>query len=335
LTSLANETLFGKAPHLYKAVPDWAHLPAGWSFVEVVGIAVDSRDRPFVFCRGEHPVIIFEPDGTFVGSWGEGEFVRPHGITIGPAGEVWCADDKGHTVSKFTPEGKRLLTLGMRGKPAETGVQGMDYRTIARSGPPFNMPTNLAIAPSGELFISDGYGNARVHRFSAAGKLISSWGEPGDGPGQFNVPHGIAIDRTGKVYVADRENSRIQIFSPDGKLLDQWSDVARPMQIFFDAEDRAFVCEVGFRAGLFPFQTPPPPPVRGACVSIFDRQGKLLARWGGGDDPCAAGDFFAPHGICVDSRGNLYVGEVMMSAGGNRGLVSPTCHSLQKFARVR
>jgi DNA-binding beta-propeller fold protein YncE len=322
-------------PPEYRVVPEWPRLPAGWSFGEVVGIAVDARDRAFVFCRGEHPLMIFEADGTFVGAWGEGEFVRPHGITIAPGGEVWCTDDMGHTVSKFTPEGKRLLTLGVRGRPAETGIDGMDYRTIARSAGPFNMPTNLAIAPSGELFISDGYGNARVHRYSADGQLLSSWGAPGDAPGHFNVPHGIAIDRRGKVYVADRENSRIQIFSADGKLLDQWTNVSRPMQIFFDAEERAFVCELGFRAGRFPFQAAPPPPVRGACVSIFDLQGKVLARWGGGDDPCAPGDFFAPHGICVDSTGSIYVGEVVLSAGANRGLVSPTCHALQKFARVR
>ncbi len=254
----------GSGKYRYKPVPDWARLPAGWSFVEVVGIAVDSRDRAFVFCRGEHPVIVFEPDGTFVRSWGEGTFVRPHGITIGPDDEVWCTDDQDHTVRKFCADGKLLLTLGKSGRCSETGIEGMDYRTIKNPGPPFNLPTNLAIAPSGELYVTDGYGNARVHKFSAEGKLLFSWGAPGDAPGQFNLPHGIAIDRTGRVYVADRENSRIQIFSPEGKFLQQWTDTGRPMQISFDADDRAFVCDVGFRAGLFPFHVPPAPPARGA-----------------------------------------------------------------------
>src|SRR5262249_54031419 len=151
-----------------------------------------------------------------------------------------------------------------------TGIDGMDYRTIKRPGPPFNLPTNVAIARSGDLYITDGYGNSRVHKFSAEGKLLFSWGEPGTGPGQFNLPHGIALDRHGLVYVADRENSRIQIFTPEGTYLRQWTDTARPMQIFFNDENRAFVCDVGFRAGLFPFQTPPPPPARGAYVSVFD-----------------------------------------------------------------
>ena len=322
---------FGSGNLRYVAVPGWPTLPAGWSFVEVVAIAVDSRDRAFVFCRGEHPVMIFERDGTFVGSWGEGMFVRPHGITIGPNDEVWCTDDMGHSVRKFSPEGKLLLTLGTPGQKSDTGIVGMDFRTITRPGPPFNMPTNVAIAPSGELYITDGYGNARVHKFSAEGKLLFSWGSAGAGPGEFNLPHGIAIDRRGRVYVADRENSRIQIFSAEGEYLTQWTDTARPMQIYFDAAERAFVCDVGFRAGMFPFLPPPPPPLRGAYVSIFDLDGKLLSRWGGSDDPCRAGDFYAPHGICVDSQGGVYVGEVVMSAGGYQGKVSPTCHSLQKF----
>jgi DNA-binding beta-propeller fold protein YncE len=325
--------ILGSGKYRYTPVPDWAKLPAGWSFVEVVAIAVDSRDRAFVFCRGEHPVIIFEPDGTFVASWGEGLFKRPHGITIGPGDVVWCTDDKGHTVRKFSADGKPLLTLGT-GQPTDTGIEGMDYRTIKRPGPPFNMPTNLAIAPGGELYITDGYGNSRVHKFSAEGKLLVSWGVPGDGPGQFNLPHGIAIDKRGRVYVADRENSRIQVFSADGKILSQWTDTGRPMQICFDASDRAFVCDVGFRAGRFPFQAAPTPPIRGAYVSVFDTEGQLLSRWGGSEDPCAAGDFFAPHGICVDSKGAIYVGEVVMSAGGYQGKVPPTCHSLQKFVPV-
>src|SRR5262249_24180046 len=156
--------------------------------------------------------------------------------------------------------------------------------------------TNVALSAGGDIYVTDGYGNARVHKFDRDGRLLFSWGEPGDGPGQFNVPHGIAVDRDERVYVADRENNRIQVFTSHGELLAVWNDVRRPMQVFVDEVDNVFVVEVGFRAGLFPWQTPPHDPV-GARLSICNRDGKLLARWGGGADPPAVGDFFAPHDV--------------------------------------
>jgi DNA-binding beta-propeller fold protein YncE len=312
----------------YRADADWARLPEGWSWLEVAGVATDSHDRVFVFARGDHPILVFDRDGTFLASWGEGVFVRPHGITIGPDDAVYCSDDNDHTVRKFTPDGQLLLTLGTSGRPSDTGATSMDYRTIRRAGPPFHYPTNLALSPTGEMYVTDGYGNARVHRFAPDGRLVSSWGEPGSGPGQFHLPHGIAVDQ-GTVYVADRENSRVQLFSPEGRFLDQWTDVARPCQVFV-AAGLIYVAELGFRAGHWPGTTYPPDG-SGGRVSVFDQRGELRARWGGGDDPCAPGDFFAPHGICVDSRGDVYVAEVVLSGGGNRGLVPPTCHALQKF----
>jgi hypothetical protein len=318
--------------HRYEAIPRWERLPDGWSFVEVAGVATDSKDRVFVFNRGTHPVIVFDRDGHFITSWGEGIIRRAHGIHIGPDDAVYLTDDLDHTVRKFTAEGRLLLTLGSSGRPCDTGVDGIDYRTIRCAGPPFHRPTNVALSVGGDIYVSDGYGNARVHRFDRDGRLLFSWGEPGDAPGQFNVPHGIAVDREERVYIADRENSRIQVFTSEGKLLAIWTDVARPMQVFIGPADQVFVVELGFRAGLFPWQTPPVEPI-GARLSIFDRGGKLLARWGGGADPTAVGDFFAPHDVWADSQGDLYVGEVVMSAGGNRGLVSPTCHALQKFIR--
>src|SRR5262249_1009682 len=156
-------------------------------------------------------------------------------------------------------------------------------RTIRRGGPPFNRPTNVALAPDGTFLITDGYGNARVHRFAADGKLLASWGEPGSGPGQFNLPHGIAVDRQGKIYVADRENSRIQLSTPEAKFIAEWTDLARPMQVFLDRDENVFVAEVGWRAGLFPWQTPPANPA-GARLSVFTREGKLQGRWGNADD---------------------------------------------------
>jgi DNA-binding beta-propeller fold protein YncE len=299
----------------------------------VAAVATDSRDRVFVFSRGDHPLMVFDRDGTFLSSWDDVTFVRPHGLTIGPDDAVYLTDDQDHTVRKFTPDGQLLLTLGTSGTPSDTGATSVDYRTIRRAGPPFHYPTNLALSPTGEMYITDGYGNARVHRFSPEGKLLSSWGEPGAEPGQFHLPHGIAIDRHGTVYVADRENSRIQLFSPDGGYLDQWTGVARPCQVFV-AGDLVYVAEVGFRAGMWPGTTAPSPDASGGRVSVYNLQGKLQARWGGGDNPCAPGDFFAPHGICVDSRGDIYVAEVVWSAGGNRGMVPPDCHALQKFVRL-
>ena len=316
----------------YEADDTWAKLPKEWSFVEATAVAVDSKDRVFVFCRGEHPVMVFNRDGTFVTSWGEGLFTRPHGITIGPDDSVYLTDDLGHAVRKFTPDGKLLMTLGTPGQPSDTGSTSIDYRTIRRAAGPFNYPTNVAIAPNGDLYISDGYGNARIHHFSADGKLLHSWGEPGSGPGQFHVPHGIAIDRDGTVYLADRENSRIQLFSPDGVFLHEWTNLARPSQLFIVGE-KFYVAELGYRAGMWPGTKPPTPDATGGRVSILDRNRRLLASWGGGENPTAPGDFFAPHDIAVDSRGDIYVAEVTMSAGGNRGLVSPDCHSLQKFTR--
>jgi DNA-binding beta-propeller fold protein YncE len=323
----------GSGKFRYEAVAGWEQLPPGWSFVEVAGIATDSRGRLYVFNRGDHPVIVFERDGRFIASWGEGLFKRAHGIHIGPDDAVYCTDDLDHTVRKFTPEGELLLTLGTSGRPSDTGIEGIDYRSIRRAGPPFHRPTNVALAEDGALYITDGYGNARVHKFTADGHLLFSWGEPGEGPGQFNLPHGIALDSQGRVYVADRENSRIQIFSADGEYLTEWTDVARPMQVFIDRQDNVFVAGVGWRAGLFPWQSTPGAEPAGPQVSVFDQGGRLLARWGDGADPTAPGNFFAPHDIWVDSQGDVYVGEVVMSAGGNRGLVSRECHALQKFVR--
>lgn len=324
----------GSGNFSYHAEARWARLPAGWSFVEVAGVAADSKGRVYVFNRGEHPVIVLDRDGNFLGSWGERMFRRPHGIFLGPDDAVYCVDDQDHTVKKFTVDGRLLLTLGLSGQPSDTGVRGSDYRTIQRAAPPFHFPTNVALSPLGEMYVSDGYGNARVHKFSPRGDLLFSWGEPGSGPGQFQLPHGIAVSSDGTVFVADRESSRLQLFSPEGKFLAEWPGVARPCQVFIDVRGDVYVAELGYRAGMWPGVSPPAPDATGGRVSIFDREGKVQARWGGGENPCAPGDFFAPHDIWVDSRGDVYVGEVTMSAGGYRGMVPPDCHPLQKFVRT-
>ena len=322
----------GAAPR-FDVCAGWGELPEGWRFVEVAGVATDSADRVFVFNRGEHPVVVFDRDGRFVRSWGEGVFARPHGLTIGPDDAVYCTDDLDHTVKKFTPEGTLLLTLGTSGRPSDTGASSVDYRTIRRAGPPFHFPTNLALADDGAMYVADGYGNACVHKFSADGRLLFSWGEPGAGPGQFHVPHGIAVMSDGAVVVADRENGRLQFFDPDGGFLTEWTGLARPCQVVIDAAGNVHVAELGYRAGMWPGTTAPTPDATGGRVSVFNLLGRLLARWGGGVSPCAPGDFYAPHDLCLDSRGDLYVAEVVWSAGGNRGAVAADCHAFQKFTR--
>jgi DNA-binding beta-propeller fold protein YncE len=289
----------------------------------------------FVFHRGPRPVQVLDRDGKRLATWGEGLFVRPHGIFIGPDDTVYCTDDCDHTVRAFSPEGELRLTLGVRGRPSDTGATSMDYRTVRYAGPPFHYPTNVALGPTGDIYVSDGYGNARVHRFAPDGRLLQSWGEPGRGPGQFQLPHGIAVDREGTVYVADRENSRIQLFSAEGVFQAAWTDVARPCQIFIDRAGWIYVAELGFRVGRWPGTGEADPGASGGRVSIFDRHGRLQVRWGGGDHPTNPGDFLAPHGIWVDSQGDLYVAEVARSVGAGTGAVPGSCHSFQKFVRCQ
>ncbi len=319
----------------YEVVPGWPNAEAHRSWTEVTAVAVDSQNRIHVLAREPNRMLVFDEAGTLLHEWGAGLFVRPHGLTIGPDDRVHCSDDLDHTVKVFTLEGKPLLTLGTGGKPSDTGATSIDYRTIKRSAGPFYFPTNVANAADGSIFITDGYGNARVHHFTAEGKLLHSWGEPGAGPGQFHVPHGIAIDRDGIIHVADRENSRIQMFSQSGEYVGEMNRIARPCQVAFDPTGNMLVAELGYKAGMWPGTTPPSPEATGGRVSVYSPERKLLARFGGGTNPTAAGDFFAPHDIRSDRQGNLYVAEVVYSAGGRKGMVPPDCHALQKFRPVK
>ncbi len=329
----AQSILVGTPPFVFEADANPVQRPPGFTWKEVAGVDFDSKGRIYVFNRGDHPMMIFEADGRFVTSWGEGIIARAHGITIAPDDSVWCCDDVDHTVKKFTPDGLLLITLGTSGKPADTGATSMDYRNITHAGPPFHYPCNLAIGAAGQLYIADGYGNARVHEFTPNGKWVRSWGEPGSGPGQFHLPHGIAVHRDGSLYVADRENSRIQIFTPEGQFKSEITGLVRPCQVTFDASGNMFVAELGWKAGVWPGTQPPTPDATGGRVSIFSPSGQLLARWGGGKNPTAPGDFFAPHDIRLNARGDIFVTEVTWSAGGNKGLVPEDCHALQRFNR--
>jgi len=309
---------YGSGKYTYELVDGWAKLPEGESFLDVCGLAVDSQDRVYILNRSAHPVMVFNREGNLLTTWGEGFFKRAHGSCIGPDGSVYCTDDGHHIVSKFTPQGKLLMTLGNKDQPSDTGfvhTPGMTMTaclpTIKRGGTPFNRPTGVAISPSGEIYVSDGYGNARVHKFSPDGSLLLSWGEPGDAPGQFKLPHSIWVDKQERVWVPDRENGRIQIFNAQGEFLDQWTELGRPTDIFIDEEEAVYVSELTQR------------------VSIFASDGKLLARWGSQEQDKETALFLAPHTIAVDSHGDIYVGEVAKTfAKIDRG-----SRTVQKFAR--
>ena len=193
--------ILGSGEHRYRVIEDWTKLPPGWNLTDVASVAVDSKDRIYVFNRGAHPMVVLDRAGNFVTSWGEGLFNRAHGLHIDADDNLYCTDDGDHTVRKCSTDGKVLLTIGIPDKPAPF-----------MSGEPFHRCTHTALSPKGEIYVSDGYGNACVHKYTPDGKLLKTWGEPGTDPGQFNIVHNIVTDADGFVYVADRENHRVQVF---------------------------------------------------------------------------------------------------------------------------
>jgi DNA-binding beta-propeller fold protein YncE len=299
----------------------------------VAAVAVDRYDRVYLATRVRSCIFVYERDGTFVRTWGEGMFSdRLHGLTIHPDGTLYVVDDDGHSVRHFTVDGKELAPLGPVGKPSDTGYDGTSLATVARSAGPYNRPTNLAVARNGDLYVSDGYGNARVHHFSPDGRLIRSWGEPGTGPGQFKIPHGICVLPDERVLVADRENDRIQVFTPSGEFLTEWTDIQRPTQLVLGPDSLLYVAELWWKKGL---RTPRGEEIashRYGRIAILGTDGRVLARHGGGP-PNTPGNFTAPHGIAVDSRGDMYVAEVTWTIGVSVGAVPSDTPTVQKLRR--
>lgn len=284
-------TIVGSGKYTYEMDADWAHLPQGWE-MPAAAVAVDSQDRVFCFNRSPaHPIVIFDRDGNHLSSWGEGLIAFAHAIVIDEADDVWLVDRDHGQMMKFTPQGELLTTIGTKGYRSDTGVDPKDFSSngwkhVTHGGGPFNLPTDLAFAPSGEIFITDGYGNCEVHKFTADGKYLFSWGAPGNGPGQFNLPHGVRIDKHGRVLVADRENDRVQIFSQAGEFMGMWpTELIGPAIMHLDPEDDNIVYVVEHNGGM---------------VSILTLEGERLARWG---SPIHR----SCHGICTDSHGDLYV----------------------------
>jgi DNA-binding beta-propeller fold protein YncE len=234
-------------PDPYRTMENWAKLPEGRSWGSTAGVAVDRKGNIWVAercgansCAGSKlaPILEFDPSGKLLTSFGAEMFVFPHGITADRDGNIWVTDGdgkdgKGHQVFKFSPTGKVLMTLG------KAGVAGNNENT-------FNKPSAVAIATNGDIFIADGHGgesNARIVKFSKDGKFIMTWGKKGSAPGELNIPHALAFDSKGRLFVADRGNNRIQIFDQNGKFIDQWQQFSRPSGLFIDKNDVIYVAD--------------------------------------------------------------------------------------------
>jgi DNA-binding beta-propeller fold protein YncE len=301
-SKLAESVVLGQGAFQYRVERNWAKLPDGWTFHEVAAVAVDHKDQVYVFNRGQHPMMVFDRDGNFLRSWGKGLFQHAHGIDIASDGAIYCTDDGDHTVRKMSPDGRVLMQIGVPGAPAPF-----------MSGTPFHRCTHTALSPEGHIYVSDGYGNACIHQYDPNGRLIRSWGGPGSGPGEFNLPHNLACDNDGWIYVADRENHRIQVFDRQGRYETQWNNLHRPSG-FYMTRGCCPLCYVGEIGPYLPVNRHYPN--LGPRISILDKHGTVLARLGREQDAAGQkpGQFMSPHGIAVDTRGDVYIGEVAVSA---------------------
>jgi hypothetical protein len=295
----------------YQVDPCWPQRPADVTWDHVPGIAVDAHDHVYVFTRGEPPVQVYDAQGRFLRSWGKGVIQKAHHIKIGPDGNVWISDVGRHVVEKYTPQGKCLLTLGTVDHP------GMDEKH-------FYLPTDMALSPTGDVFVSDGYGNARIVHFDRNGKFVKAWGRLGSKPGEFSLPHAMAIDSQGRLYVADRNNVRVQVFSQQGKLLDVWDNLIVPWGFAVTKTDEIWVC------GSSPMQWRKEDgalgcPPKDQVLMKFSPDGRLRQLWivpKGIDGLEQPGQCNWVHAIALDSQGSIYVGDI-------------TGKRAQKFVKVK
>jgi sugar lactone lactonase YvrE len=292
----------------YRLADGWAQLPAGMKFGAVISVDVDARGNIWVFHRNDPPILQFAPSGKLLKSFGAGMFVQPHGMAIDRDGNLWVTDaqnkdGKGQQVFKINQDGKVLMTLGKAGVAAE----GPDT---------FNGPTDVVIAPNGDIFVSDGHvanSNGRILKFSKDGKFIKAWGKKGKGPGEMDTPHAIAMDSRGRLFVADRGNSRIQIFDQDGKFVDQWKQFGRPSGVSIDKNDTIYVVDSQSNAMLNPgFK-------RGLRVGSV-KDGKVTAFVPFAEPDPDKNNNAGMEGVAADAMGNVYVGET-------------TTQMLKKFVR--
>lgn len=312
-------TTVATAPTLpLQCLHDWQQLPPGMTLHETPGVSVAADDTVYLLTRNTaNPVIVLTPRGEFLRSFGAGVFTnRTHAILAAADGYLYCVDDGSHTITKWTPEGELLLTIGTPGEAAPRF-----------SGEPFNRPTDVAVAPDGSLFISDGYGNARVHKYSPTGELLLSWGGPGIDPGEFLCPHNIAL-LNDRIYVADREALRVQIFDLDGRLVTMWNNIHRPCGLSVGPDGLIYIGElngVSLMDGALGI---------GHRVSAYDTDGRLQGRYGDPEEGDEPGRFIAPHAVAVDSRGDVYVGEVSYTMRGAHLDPPRELRSLKKLERL-
>ncbi|MGA2619992.1 MAG: peptidyl-alpha-hydroxyglycine alpha-amidating lyase family protein [Thermoguttaceae bacterium] len=285
---------------VYEVDPKWPQKPENVSWGEMPGVAVDKADRVWVFTRANPPVQVYDAGGKLIRAWGEGSIRTAHFLRFDPQGNVWVADVGNHVVLQFTVEGKLLKTLGTPGDP------GCDRTHLDR-------PTDMAITPGGDVFVADGYGNDRIVHFDRDGKFVKQWGKLGTAPGEFSLPHSIVRDSAGRLYVADRNNVRIQVFDETGKLLDEWRNLLVPWGLCITAHDEIWAC------GSSPMpwigaQTHLSCPPKDQVVMKFDTSGKVLSLWTfpkGKDGKEQPGEVNWLHGIALDAHGNLYAGDIM------------------------
>ena len=270
-----------------------------WSGAGVSDVAADSKDRIYVFNRDAHPVVVFEADsGDFVTSWGEYEFLEPHGIFIDPEDNVWTTDRQRHLVTKHTKYGEKLIQLGERDwSSSSVTPYGMhpDHAFLAN---PFNMPAGVSVSSSGHIFVADGYGNRQVHKFNPNGEKVFSWGISGIKEGEFALVHQVDIDSQDRVYICDRSNRRVQIFDHDGNYINMWENLHSPGAAYCDRKNLVYIAEQGGR--------------KDPGVSIFTEDGELVSRISDSRFSTPAG---GPYGITLDSKGNIYTAELRKAPG--------------------
>ncbi|NOX54024.1 MAG: hypothetical protein GXP27_06200 [Planctomycetes bacterium] len=284
----------------YDVDPSWPQYPPevsqkGW----VSGMAIDAKEQIWFFKKGPDPVQVYTTDGRFVRTWGKGRFVDPHHLRIDPDGNIWLVDFGRHVVEKFTPEGKLLMTLGTPGKSGEDQSH-------------FNRPTDVVVTPAGDIFVTDGYGNRRVVHFDKHGRFVKAWGEYGSGPGgQFVVPHAIVVDSRGRLYVADRNSGRIQVFTQEGRFVEQWTNVIMPWGLSITPDDQLWVCgstpHWWYRHGKYQ-------EYKDQILMRFSTDGRVRQVWGlklgKSKDALKPGETIGVHCIVQDSQGNLYIGDI-------------------------
>ena len=284
----------------YTVDPAWPQRSADRPWAAMPGVAVDAQDRVWTFTRSKVPVQVYDEYGNSVRTWGQGMIGQAHHIRIDHEQNVWLADIGHHVVQRYTPQGKLLLTLGTKGAAGEDPTH-------------LNKPTDMAITPSGDVFVSDGYGNNRVVHFDRNGQFVKAWGKLGSGPGEFSLPHSIVVDSRGRLYVADRNNARIQVFDQNGTFLAQWANIIVPWGLWAAGNDDIWAC--GSSASQWrPGQSNVGVPPKDQAFMRFNSDGKLLQLWmvpKGVDGQEKPGDCNWVHAIALDSKGNVYVGDIL------------------------